>query len=66
MTQLGLIWNPARALEAKSSGKQGSQNLDNPFAQTPEQFLKHAEQAALLGILTEQQAEQVQAIVKQR
>lgn len=36
----------------------------DPIAQTRAEFLKHAEQVALLGILTEKQAEQVQAAIK--
>jgi hypothetical protein len=65
VTRLGLFWISQRDGEAPfppgiSDGEQG-----NPITETRAKFLKHAEQVALLGILTQQQAEKVQEAVKE-
>jgi hypothetical protein len=64
VTRLGLIWIRRERLEAKSKGVQDSPKSDSPFAHVPEDFVKHAEQVALCGILTEQQAEKVGDLIK--
>jgi hypothetical protein len=64
VTRLGLIWIRRERFEAKSKGVQDSPKSDSPFAHVPEDFVKHAEQVALCGILTEQRAEKVGDLIK--
>lgn len=53
VAQIGLFWISQR----------GGQQQTKPIAETRAKFIKHAEQVALLGILTQSQAEMVQGLV---
>ena len=61
VTQLGLFWINATAADQPASKVEAGKNQDGGIVRNRAEFLKHAEQVALLGVLTEDQAEQVQA-----
>jgi len=65
VTRLGLFWISHRDGKAPfPPGIDGGGQAD-PVAQTRDEFLKHAGQVALLGILTQQQAAKIAKAVKQ-
>jgi len=65
VTRLGLFWISHRDGKAPfPPGIDGSGQAD-PVEQTRDEFLKHAGQVALLGILTQQQAAKIAKAVKE-
>ena len=59
VTQLGLFWINATAADQPASKVEAGKNQDGGIVRNRAEFLKHAEQVALLGVLTEYQAKQV-------
>ena len=64
VTRVGFVWIGRRDAETRSQPLDALKNQAECFPQERTAFLHHAEQVALLGILTKHQADQLQSAVK--
>ena len=62
----GYVWIGRRNLEGSSGPEDAGKNRADRISRIRSEFVKHAEQVALLGILSERQAEKLQVVMRDK
>ncbi len=66
VTREGYVWIGRRNLEGSSGPEDAGENRADRISRIRSEFVKHAEQVALLGILSERQAEKLQVVMREK
>jgi hypothetical protein len=66
VTREGHVWIGRRNLEGSSGPEGAGKNRADRISRIRSEFVKHAEQVALLGILRERQAEKLQVVMREK
>jgi predicted RNA binding protein with dsRBD fold (UPF0201 family) len=65
VTREGYVWIGRRDLEGSPGHEDAGKSRDDGISRIRSEFVKHAEQVALLGILSERQAEKLQVVMRE-
>jgi hypothetical protein len=66
VTREGYVWIGRRDLEGSSGREDAGKNRADRISRIRSEFAQHAEQVALLGILSERQAEKLQVVMREK
>ena len=66
VTREGYVWIGRRDLEGSSGPEDAGTNRADRISRIRSEFVKHAEQVALFGILSERQAEKLQVVMREK
>jgi hypothetical protein len=66
VTREGYVWIGRRDLEGSSGREDAGKNRADRISRIRSEFVQHAEQVALLGILSERQAEKLQVVMREK